>query len=154
MKASLKELLIHILGVDFRYPVGSYYETSNANFNPNNSWGGTWILETEGMVHVSGGSNYPVSKANDNNGAGAKDGGETTHILSEQELPSHAHTYHKTNGSGANSYHAQDYYYIQYGSSTWPSVYYETVNTSSTGQNKGHNNMQPYINIYRWHRTA
>lgn len=25
------------------YPVGSYYETSDANFNPNNSWGGTWV---------------------------------------------------------------------------------------------------------------
>ena len=24
------------------YPVGSYYETSDAEFNPNTSWGGTW----------------------------------------------------------------------------------------------------------------
>lgn len=46
MKAMLKELLAHILGVDFRYPVGSYYETSNANFDPNTAWGGTWVKDT------------------------------------------------------------------------------------------------------------
>ena len=28
------------------YPVGSYYETSDANFNPNTAWGGTWNKET------------------------------------------------------------------------------------------------------------
>lgn len=28
--------------IDLVYPVGSYYETSNSNFNPNESWGGTW----------------------------------------------------------------------------------------------------------------
>lgn len=31
--------------LDF-YPVGSYYETSNSGFNPNNTWGGTWTSET------------------------------------------------------------------------------------------------------------
>lgn len=28
--------------VDFFYPIGSYYDTSNVNFNPNTLWGGTW----------------------------------------------------------------------------------------------------------------
>ena len=27
------------------YPIGSYYETSDANFNPNTVWGGTWVKE-------------------------------------------------------------------------------------------------------------
>lgn len=27
--------------LDMFYPVGSYYETSDGNFNPNTSWGGT-----------------------------------------------------------------------------------------------------------------
>lgn len=30
--------------VDFFYPIGSYYETSNASFNPNIAWNGTWTL--------------------------------------------------------------------------------------------------------------
>ena len=28
------------------YPVGSYYETSDASFDPNTAWGGTWSKET------------------------------------------------------------------------------------------------------------
>lgn len=28
--------------LDFFYPVGSYYETSDSTFNPNARWGGTW----------------------------------------------------------------------------------------------------------------
>lgn len=31
--------------LDF-YPVGSVYETTNSSFNPNNTWGGNWTLET------------------------------------------------------------------------------------------------------------
>lgn len=43
---------IDILGMgnanlmDVMYPVGSYYETSDATFDPNVSWGGTWSLDT------------------------------------------------------------------------------------------------------------
>ena len=44
--------------LDLFYPVGSYYETSDTSFNPNNTWGGTWVLETAGMVHVSAGNGY------------------------------------------------------------------------------------------------
>lgn len=43
--------------LDYYYPVGSYYETSDANFNPNTAWGGTWVLEAEGIVHISGTAN-------------------------------------------------------------------------------------------------
>ncbi len=31
--------------VNVVYPVGSYYETSDVNFNPNTAWGGTWVSE-------------------------------------------------------------------------------------------------------------
>lgn len=34
--------------LDFFYPVGSYYETSDSTFNPNSRWGGTW--ENEGII--------------------------------------------------------------------------------------------------------
>ena len=30
--------------LDKFYPVGSYYETSDANFSPSVAWGGTWVL--------------------------------------------------------------------------------------------------------------
>ena len=34
------------------YPVGSFYETSDTNFNPNVSFGGTWV-EVEALTHNS-----------------------------------------------------------------------------------------------------
>ena len=42
---------------DFCYPVGSYYHTSDASFDPNDSWGGTWSLLGEGQVLLSGSAN-------------------------------------------------------------------------------------------------
>ena len=47
--------LIKTTILDVYYPVGSYYETSDVNFNPNNQWGGTWVLEAEGQFHISAG---------------------------------------------------------------------------------------------------
>ena len=35
----------HQTQLDRFYPVGSYYETSDTTFDPNISWGGTWISE-------------------------------------------------------------------------------------------------------------
>lgn len=34
--------------LDFFYPIGSYYETSDATFDPNIRWGGTWEKVEEG----------------------------------------------------------------------------------------------------------
>ena len=34
--------------LDMFYPVGSYYETSDKDFNPNKVWGGTWVKMTDG----------------------------------------------------------------------------------------------------------
>ena len=36
--------------LDYYYPVGSYYETSDADFDPNTAWGGTWSKETKQNV--------------------------------------------------------------------------------------------------------
>lgn len=38
--------------LDAFYPVGSYYETSDSNFDPNTEWGGTWSSETIKNVHI------------------------------------------------------------------------------------------------------
>lgn len=35
------------------YPVGSYYETSDTTFDPNVSWGGTWVEDSTGKVTVA-----------------------------------------------------------------------------------------------------
>ncbi len=52
--------------IDIFYPVGSYYETSDANFNPNTAWGGTWSLEAGGLVHIGADSNYTIGDTGGN----------------------------------------------------------------------------------------
>lgn len=128
---------------DFVYPVGSYYETSDTAFNPNVTWGGTWSLETEGQVHVSAGANYPISGALSN----TTDGGEVEHKLTTNEMPSHNHRVNYVNynrGSGSSAT-------MGYLSSSSQSNYAYSENE---GNDAPHNNMQPYIIVNRWHRTA
>lgn len=67
--------------LDLVHPVGSYYETSNASFNPNSAWGGTWTREDDGTTLVS----YKSSGAfNKTIGTIV---GEETHTLTKSELP-------------------------------------------------------------------
>ena len=152
-KLNFKNLLIDILGVDFRYPIGSYYETSDTSFDPNTTWGGTWVLETEGQVHVSAGTNYAVNGAL----ANASDGGESKHTLTIAEMPSHAH-WQSQSYDKADSY-TQAGGYLQYqtkpvsGTTGGISGGYPG-GKSLTGGGQSHNNMQPYIIVNRWHRTA
>lgn len=96
---------------DATYPVGSYYETTDTAFDPNSSFGGTWELEDEGIVHVSSGTNYEVS-ANDQDGgnttisytpAGSNTGGKVgSHTLTTTELPkmSGSAYFRRTSGNG------------------------------------------------------
>lgn len=125
--------------LDMFYPVGSYYETSDSTFDPNVSFGGTWVLETEGQVHISAGENYEIGNT----------GGEATHTLNINEMPSHTHTMLYSGGS----------------TTTWGYNYTSSGGTRSgqtetsggigpTGGGQAHNNMQPYIVVNRWHRTA
>lgn len=124
------------------YPVGSYYETSDSSFDPNTAWGGTWVKEVAGQVHVSAGTGYTVSGANNN----TSDGGETTHTLTINEMPSHSHYAYLAGGSVASGT----------GRLSWE------VNTAQkygasidyTGGGQAHNNMPPYVVVNRWHRTA
>ena len=168
------------------YPVGSYYETSNTLFNPNTAWGGTWVLELAGMVHVSGGTGYTVSKANNNGGVGAQDGG-SPYIQQHQHGNSFAlqNTSH-THGTGNGTY---DRFMMM--TSSGDGVVKRTIKNgtgtsfenilrseqivargTATGGNSATpyisggvgnvsgattgsaGNMQPYINVNRWHRTA
>jgi len=46
-----------LLTFDEAYPIGSYYETDNLDFDPNNFWGGTWELDEDGTVLASRATN-------------------------------------------------------------------------------------------------
>lgn len=124
--------------LDIFYPIGSYYETSDTSFNPNTAWGGTWVKDSKGRVTVA----LDDSDADFN--TISKTGGEKTHTLTVNEMPSHVHgiqTWH--DGGATNGVQA-------YEAKTAGPV----TSTMSTGGNQPHNNLQPFVVVVRWHRTA
>lgn len=77
--------------LDLFYPVGTYYETSNSNFNPNESWGGTWVEDTKGYVTIGATTSFNVVDGNYQDiGPGTKIG-EYQHTLTTNEMPAHSH---------------------------------------------------------------
>ena len=155
---------------DFFYPIGSYYETSVApsSFNPNNAWGGTWVLETEGLVHISAGANYVVNGAETDTQDGGSpyiqahthahtnptiSGGDHSHVIKRSQSSGSGtakwnptndgtNTVMTTTGSGAHGH-------------TVTGGGVGAVNGLPSGQTTGNaGNMPPYIVVYRWHRTA
>lgn len=130
------------------FPVGAVYLTYNDN-NPGNFLGGTWVRFGEGRTLIgqgtgNDGANSRTFNANDT-------GGEYKHKLSTSELPSHNHSigayWSKQEASG-------------YGLATGNVGFYDRVmvsgsgNSGSTGSGNSHNNVQPYITVYFWRRTA
>ena len=124
--------------LDIFYPIGSYYETSDTSFDPNVTWGGTWVKDSKGRVTVA----LDDSDADFN--TISKTGGEKTHKLTVDEMPSHGHgiqTWH--DGGATNGVQAYD-----------AKNKGQVAPTMSTGGNQPHNNLQPYIVVVRWHRKA
>ena len=133
------------------YPVGSYYETSDTSFDPNISWGGTWVEDTAGRVTVAldtgtfntvGGTGGSETHAHDVGSAGAvarinlKSDGRI--VTSETSVSSWTANYQESGGMSASS--------ISEGNQVFGSgLKGNTANGSS---------LSPYVVVKRWHRTA
>ena len=70
--------------IDFFYPIGSYYETSDSEFNPNIEWKGTWEQDTKGQTLVSKSDSGTFVTLNSNVGSETK-------TIAITNLPSHSH---------------------------------------------------------------
>lgn len=122
---------------DTIWPVGSIY-TSTVSTNPNTLFGfGTWAAFAAGRVLVGNGTSDQAFTA-------GTTGGESTHVLTSNEMPAHTHSYvnhdnAKEQGTGAANAAAIDDI---------------SQTTGSTGGGAAHNNLQPYIVVYFWQRTA
>ena len=132
--------------VDLIYPIGSYYDTSDSDFDPNVKWGGTWELDKSGTVLVSKASSSS-SKFNANIGTIV---GEEEHALTIDELADHNHLIYYPNGAGPTE---AEIAFPQPSeiNTTWGAV---MCRTGSAGNGQAHNNVQPSKIINRWHRTA
>ena len=76
-------------------------------------------------------------------------GGEKTHILTVAEMPAHKHKFGYT---GGNTDATGSPYSVGKAIGHDPSNVYSE--TTSTGGGGSHNNLQPYIVVYFWKRTA
>lgn len=122
------------------YPVGSIYLSVNST-NPSSLFGGTWVQWGAGKVPVG------VDTNDSNFNTVEKTGGEKTHKLTVDEMPSHTHDQYVTANSG-NAGVRKDY-----NQDANTSVYYQ-CQTGSRGGGQAHNNLQPYITCFMWKRTA
>ena len=156
------------------YPVGSYYETSDANFNPNTNWGGTWELEAQGKVHIGAGADYTIGNTGGTSARSYTPAGTVGgHKLTASELPSHSHIAMNRHSGSVDDYlgGSENTYGLKAGSSTKADTFYRTsvslydkdgdlidngkTHTHGfTGTATSINIMQPYVVVNRWHRKA
>lgn len=122
------------------FPVGSIYLSMN-NTNPSTYFGGTWELIKDRFLLGAGGS-YSAGST----------GGETTHKLTINEMPSHSHTLEPfvdvRQGEGQTNNHS-----ASLGSHLGGNITKTNTNVTNTGGNQAHNNMPPYMAVYIWRRT-
>ena len=147
------------------YPVGSIY-MSTVSTNPATLFGfGTWKAMPAGHVLLAQGKSSWGTTYN----AGST-GGEATHQLTVGELPAHNHTA-STNTTGNHTHQFQLYgpngntnmnfpsdfdtnYARNKGTTLSAGNHSHTININNTGSSQSHNNMQPYLTVYMWKRTA
>ena len=125
------------------YPIGSIYISTSTTFNPNTVWGGRWEQTASGRCLIGANDTYTLGSM----------GGESTHTLTIEELPQHSHgIYGCDSRDGANTLTKATFSYKDQGQTT--SYISGTLGTELTGSNNAHNNMQPYLAVYMWKRTA
>ena len=121
------------------YPVGAIYMSVN-NTNPGILFGGTWEAITDRFLLAAG-----------TNQAGTT-GGEATHTLTVNEMPSHTHNFRNTQYDPVSVLEpggTNNWYGIplgQYSANEFGLTY--------VGGSQPHNNMPPYLVVYMWKRTA
>lgn len=127
------------------YPVGSIYITANAT-NPSVLFGGTWEqLKGKFLVGVdSSDTDFETS---------GKTGGEKTHTLTVDEMPSHNHLLYGSPYGSAN-WVEEGVQRVKYDvdKKTASNTYTLAQPVWNTGDSQAHNNLPPYMTVYMWKR--
>lgn len=147
------------------YPVGSIYMSTVAT-SPADLFGGTWEAMPAGRVllaqgEAEWGTTYTAGST----------GGEATHQLSVGELPQHSHAANASTSNIYGQFHQRGQNFAPNGVFSYTSFdtgarqdvsgYKVTLNANisptisigNTGSNLPHNNIQPYIAVFMWHRV-
>lgn len=121
------------------YPVGAVYISANST-SPASLFGGTWE-SIGGRFLLGADSTYTAGST----------GGETTHNLTIDEMPSHRHAINASYSSAGSS--SSDGGKILSGDDNngW---LWDFTSTDWTGGSAAHNNMPPYLAVYMWKRVS
>ena len=125
--------------LDFLHPIGSFFLSSDSK-NPSEIFGGKWEKVSD-LFLVGAGNKYTLNST----------GGEETHILTKEEMPSHSHVIEPL---GRRFAWGGDF--TQDGPASgngWRSQLSNHV-TSVEGGGKAHNNIPPYLAVFIWKRIA
>ena len=120
------------------YQIGDILATSNSR-NPNTTWTSTsWERIANGRALVG------VDEGQPEFNTVMKQGGEKTHTLSINEMPSHNHGYTGVVWDD----------HISFGDETEKGGLNQFKASDSTGGGQAHNNLQPYLTVYYWRRIG
>lgn len=142
---------------DLIYPVGSFYISAKST-NPATLFGGTWE-QIQGKFLLGRSSSYPAGSI----------GGEATHKLTTDELPTHIHEVMEERNT-SYVYPSSRINSATSSTGNYALILNNTTNGYVTEQREGigriltgdyiqtrdqpHNNMPPYLSVYIWKRTA
>ena len=136
------------------YPVGSIYMNASNSTNPATLLGfGTWVAFGAGKVPVgidAGDTDFDTAE---------ETGGAKTHTLDLDEMPSHRHGGIEPSGSTGGNSNGFDVDNPTSGDEPTKVEKFTTYTGGDTtdgtqGTTQAHNNLQPYIVVYMWKRTA
>lgn len=140
--------------INYFYPVGSIYMSVNST-DPTTLFGGTWEQLKDRFLLGAG----------DSYGNGTT-GGEASHTLTINEMPSHTHTQnphaHSVRAKGFNGTSNINGYYMlrrnrnddSYDNVDPSAAMSATATNQNTGGGASHNNMPPYLVVYMWKRVS
>lgn len=140
--------------LDWFYPVGTIYETTSTDLDTitkmGTHFGGTWEVYGAGAVTVAKSADTEFDTIGET-------GGTKTHTLQTTEIPSHTHTvtqnYTRYASTGNNVPTVSNSIHLSSVGSAFDNTD-RVVTTSGTGSGNAHNNLQPYIVVFRYRRTA
>lgn len=124
------------------YPIGAIYMNANRSDSPNKYIGyGVWNKFAEGRILIS------ADSTENSNPINASPSGSLSHTLVSSESAAHTHT---TFQAGRNEKEKKGGLIFLEKPGQYSNVRY----TGYAGGDERHNNVQPYVTVYMWERTA